>query len=156
MDDFILCKTNGVYSALYRRGNSVIKLSDVPFANSVEDTESAVDKTSAREAAVLNVLGGHPHIVTTKEVTLRPFRRGRRLSSPQRGNRPHLGIEMERGLPVRVPQGRAPPAKVSRIARFVVEIGSGLAYAHDANICHRDIKPDNRSTVTHRWVLYFD
>lgn len=157
MSSFVRCHSDGVYSEVYVRDDRIVKLSNIPFANAVEDGDSFIDKNSVREAAILNVLGAHPHIVTAKDITFRPYRRGARLSSPRKGERPHLGIEMEKGLLIHIPvkERHSSQVKVARIARFVAEIGSALAYAHAADICHRDIKPANviRSGTNGSYIL---
>ena len=153
MSSLVRCNSDGVYSEVYVRDDRIVKLSNIPFANAVEDGDSFIDKNSVREAAILNVLGAHPHIVTAKDITFRPYRRGARLSSPRKGERPHLGIEMEKGLLIHIPvkERHSSQVKVARIARFVAEIGSALAYAHAADICNRDIKPANSIRSVSNW-----
>ncbi len=62
------------------------------------------------------------------------------------GEDPHLGLflvfEYIEGptLKARVKQGPLPASRAATLAR---ELGSGMRYAHDAGVLHRDIKPDN-------------
>lgn len=72
------------------------------------------------------------------------------------GNIPYLVTEYASGGTLRSlhPSGTSLPASV--VANYVSSIGSGLQYAHERGIVHRDVKPENMLVRTDRTVMIGD
>jgi len=73
---------------------------------------------------------GHPNIITVYEL------------GEERGV-PYIAMEMLSGVDLEALLRKGPPLAVAEKIDVLVQVLRGLAYAHERNIVHRDVKPSN-------------
>jgi len=150
--EFTPLKTQGVYSKIFINETiqMCIKINTEPLVHMEEESEHFIDKISIREAAALKKIGFHPNIITPKFISQRlpPEPEPRSVFLPTTDQPPlpsqsRLAIGMDRGAVSRRKKATDPIPSTAQIATFLCHIANGLAYAHAADIAHRDVKPDN-------------
>jgi serine/threonine protein kinase len=115
-----------VYKALDERSSSLVALK-VLQANWAEHEE--VVYRFQREAKIMRHLE-HPHIV--------PF-----LDEGSWGNRPYLTMAYMEGGSLSERLKRLTHISLGGTSKLLMQIASGLDYAHRQNVIHRDLKPGN-------------
>src|SRR5438552_9431490 len=116
-----------VYRARDRRLERDVAIKVLPETSS-DDADAIVRlQREARAASALN----HPHILTIYDV-------GHVDGEP---GRDYIAMEYIDGTTLR--EWMATSHDIPTIVEFLIQIGDGLAKAHEANIVHRDLKPDN-------------
>jgi len=128
-----------VYKARDRRLGRMVALKRLP--ENLRDHPTAVDLflREARAAAALN----HPNIVTL-------------FDADQEDDSYYITMELLEGLPFDAIKKRRGPLSPRDVARLGVQAATGLQYAHDQRIVHRDIKTANLFFTKDRTVKIMD
>lgn len=148
--EFTPLKTHGVYSKIFINDATrmCIKINKDPLVHMNEESDHFIDKISIREAAVLQKIGFHPNIITPKFISQRSAPGALSVFLPTTEQPPspsqaRLAIGMDKGRVSCRKKKTDPIPSTDQIATFLCHIANGLAYAHAADIAHRDVKPDN-------------
>jgi serine/threonine-protein kinase len=128
-----------VYKARDRRLGRVVALKRLP--DNLRDHPTAVQLflREARAAAALN----HPNIVTL-------------FDAGQHGGHYYLTMEFLEGFPLDKIVSQRGRLTVRDTLRLAVQIATGLQYAHERRIVHRDIKTSNLFFTRDRVVKIMD
>jgi len=148
--EFTPLKTRGVYSKIFinEETQMCIKINMDPLVHLKDESDHFIDKISIREAAVLRKIGDHPNIITPKFILPRPDPGQLSVFVPTTETTPspaqvRLAIAMDKGVVSHRKTPADPAPSTDQIVAFLGHIATGLAYAHAADIAHRDVKPDN-------------
>ena len=114
-----------VYLARDERLGRKVALKLLPDQLMADETQVSRFKEEARAASALN----HPNILTVYEIN-------------SDGDRQFIATEFIEGVTLRVWLSRRKPDLLDAL-EVGIQVGSGLAAAHEAGVVHRDIKPEN-------------
>jgi serine/threonine-protein kinase len=128
-----------VYKARDRRLGRVVALKRLP--ENLRDHPTAVELflREARAAAALN----HPNIVTV-------------FDADQENDNYYITMELLEGLPFDAILRKRGALIARDVARLGVQVATGLQYAHEQHIVHRDIKTANLYFTKERTVKIMD
>jgi hypothetical protein len=125
----LLCR--GGFSTVYRARQLAM---DRPVALKVLDlalTDPQARDRFRRECAAAGRVGAHPAIVTVHD------------SGFTDDGRPFLSMELCEGGSLADAMRASGPLPVEQVLRIGVAIAGALAFAHNAGVLHRDVKPGN-------------
>jgi serine/threonine-protein kinase PknK len=116
-----------VYRAHQERLDRVVALKVL----SVDAVDGDTMRRFERECQITGRLTGHPNVVTVLDTGI------------TRGGRPYISMDyFERGS-LRDRLSREGPLPVADVLRIGVKIAGALAATHEAEVLHRDVKPQN-------------
>jgi serine/threonine-protein kinase PknK len=116
-----------VYRAHQERLDRIVALKVL----SVDAVDGDTMRRFERECQITGRLTGHPNVVTVLDTGM------------TRGGRPYISMDyFERGS-LRDRLSREGPLPVADVLRIGVKIAGALAATHEAEVLHRDVKPQN-------------
>jgi eukaryotic-like serine/threonine-protein kinase len=126
----------GGMSTVYRAFDTVLER---PVAIKLMHREIAADADQLerfrREARAVAQLS-HPHVVTVIDA-------GEQLADDGAGGTPYIVFEYVHGETLKDVIRRAGPLEVTQAVAYAIEIARALGAAHEHQIVHRDVKPQN-------------
>jgi eukaryotic-like serine/threonine-protein kinase len=133
----------GGMSTVYRAFDTVLER---PVAVKLMHREIAADsdqlerfRREARSVAQLN----HPHVVTVIDAGEEPASDGNGAGGQEAAETPYIVLEYVDGETLKDIIRREGPLDISQAIAYAIEIARALGAAHEHQIVHRDVKPDN-------------
>ncbi len=128
----------GGYAEVYLAENKYLGVETAIKVLKLRDLDTLEQERFRSEAKFMTTLE-HPHIIKVLDYGIEMSQRGSGID----GSTPYLVMEYARHGTLRHLYPHGTPMPLLKVASYTKQVAEALQYAHDKNIIHLDVKPEN-------------